>query len=168
MAYGDFKYIARRTASDKVLRDKDFNIAKNPKYGGYQRGLASTVYIFFDKKSKRSGVNIPLEFNEQLAKELQKPIIRKFKKRKVYSGFKDNIWGADLADMQLISKYNKGFRFLLCVIDIFSKYAWVVPLTDKKGVGIVNAFQKILDKSARKPHGLIKEANFTIILLKNG
>ena len=108
------------------------------------------VYKFFDKKSKGSGVNIPLEFNEQLAKELHKLIIRKFKKRRVYSGFKDNIWGADLADMQLISKFNKGFRFLLCVIDIFSKYAWVVPLNDKKGVSIVDAFQKILDKSGRK------------------
>ena len=79
-----------------------------------------------------SGVNMSLKFNEQLAKELHKPIIRKFKKRKVYSGFKDNIWGSDLADMQLITKCNKGFRFLLCVIDIFRKYAWVVPLKDKK------------------------------------
>ena len=63
----------------------------------------------------------------------------------MYSAFKDNIWGADLADMQLISKFNKGFRFLLCVIDIFGKYTWVVPLKDKKGVSIVNVFQKILD-----------------------
>ena len=110
------------------------------------------VYKFFNKKSKRSGVNIPLEFNEQLAKELHKPIIRKLKKTKVYSAFKDNIWGADLADMQLISKFNKGFRFLLCVIDIFSKYAWVIPLKDKKGISIVNAFQKILKESNRKPN----------------
>ena len=64
--------------------------------------------------------------NEQLAEELHKPIIRKFKRREVYSAFKDNIWAADLADMQLISKFNKGFRFLLCVIDIYSKCAWVV------------------------------------------
>ena len=78
MAYGDFKDLARRTASDKVLRDKAFNVAKNPKYDGYQRGLASMVYNLFYKKSKGSGVNIPLEFNEQLAKELHKPIIRKF------------------------------------------------------------------------------------------
>ena len=78
-----------------------------------------------------------------LAEELHKSIIRTFKKRAVYSGFKDNIWGADLADMQLISKFNKGFRFLLCVINIFSKYAWVVPLKDKKGVSIVNAFQNM-------------------------
>ena len=110
------------------------------------------VYKFFDKKSKRSGVNIEVKRNEQLAKELQKPVIRNFKKRTVYSVFKDNIWGADLADMQLISKFNKGFRILLCVIDIFSKYSWVVPLKDKKGVRIVDAFQKILDGSNRKPN----------------
>ena len=72
------------------------------------------VNKFFDKKSTGSSVNIPLEFNEQLAKELHKPVIRKFEKRNVYSGFKDNIWGADLTDMQLTSKFNKGFRFLLC------------------------------------------------------
>ena len=78
MAYGDFKDIARRTASNKVLRDKAFNIAKNPKYNGYQSGIAFMVYKFFDKKSRGSGVNIPLEFNEELAKELHKPIIRKF------------------------------------------------------------------------------------------
>ena len=77
-------------------------------------------------------------------------LLENLKKEKVCSGFKDNIRGVDLADMQLINKFNKGFRFLLCVIDIFSKYAWVVPLKDKKGVSIVDAFQKILDKSGRK------------------
>ena len=123
MAYEDLKDLKRRTASHKVLRDKAFNIAKNPKYDGYQRGIASMVYIFFDKKSKGDGVNIPLEFNKQLAKELHKPIIKQFKQRKVYSRFKDNTWDADLADMQLISKFNKRFRLLLCVTDIFSKYA---------------------------------------------
>ena len=68
----------------------------------------------------------------------------------MYSSFKDNIWGVDLADMQLISKYNKGVRYIICVIDLFSKYAWVVPLKDKKGVSIANAFQNILDSSKRK------------------
>ena len=91
MAYGDFKDIKRRTASDKILRDKAFNIAKNPKYDGYQRGLASMVYKFFDKKSASlpdksvsgSGVaNNEIKQNLQLAKELHKPIIRKFKKEK--------------------------------------------------------------------------------------
>ena len=70
----------------------------------------------------------------------------------MYSTFKDNIWGADLADMQLISKCNKGFRILLCVLDIFSKYACVVPIKDKKGVSIVNEFQSIFKKSNRKPN----------------
>ena len=88
----------------------------------------------------------------QLGKELRKPIIRNFKKRAVYFAFKDNIWGADSADMQLISKFDKAFRFLLCVIDIFIKYACVVPLKDKKGVSIVNAFQKFLKESNRKPN----------------
>ena len=70
--------------------------------------------------------------NKELAKELHKTIIRKFNKRKAHSPFIDNIWGTDVADMQLISKFNKGFRFLLCVIDIYSKYAWVIPLKDKR------------------------------------
>ena len=96
------------------------------------------VYKFFDKKPKGSGLK-----NKQLADELHKPIIRKFKKRKLYSSLKVNIWGVDLADMQLISKYNKGIRYL---------YAWVVPLKDKKGVSIANAFQSILDSSKRKPN----------------
>ena len=76
-----------------------------------------------------------------MAEELHKPIIKKFEKRKVHAAFKDNIWGADLADMQLLSRYDKGIRFLLCVIDIFSKYAWVVPLKDKEGVSIVQHFK---------------------------
>ena len=83
MAHGDFKDLARRTTSDKVLIDKTFNIAKNPKYDGYQRRIAPMVYKRFDKKSKGGGVNIPLEFNERLAKELHKPIIRHFRKRAV-------------------------------------------------------------------------------------
>ena len=93
-----------------------------------------------------------MQQNEQLAEELHKPIIKKLNKRRVHSPFKDYIWGADLADMQLINKFNKGFRFLLRVIDSFSKYAWVVSLKDKKGVSIVNAFQKLLKKSNRKPN----------------
>ena len=87
--------------SDKVLRDKAFNIASNPSYDGYQRGLASMVYKFFDKKSMGSGVD---KEGLRLANKLHKPIIKKFTKRKVYSSFKDNIWGIDLADMRLLSK----------------------------------------------------------------
>ena len=121
--------------------------------------IASMVYNFFDKKSAGSGVNTHA-YNEslldlatrKLAEELHKRIIRKFIKITVYSRFEENIQGADLVDMKLISKFNKGSRFLLCIIDIFSKYAWVVPLKDKKGVSIVDGFQKILDDSNRKPN----------------
>ena len=151
MAYGKSKDLTKKTQSDNVLRDKAFKIkiASDLKYDGYQRGLASMVYKFFDKKSKGSGIiNEP---NYQLANELHKPIIRKFKKRKVYSSFRDNIWGVDLADMQSLSKYNKGIKYLLCVIDFFSKYAWGICLKDKSRITIVNAFQKIISKQ-RKPN----------------
>ena len=110
------------------------------------------VYKFFDKKSKGSGVKNVIKENQQLANELHKPIIRKIKKRKVYSSFKDNICGVDLADMQLISKYSKGITYLLCAIDLFSKYAWVVSLKEKKGTTIVNAFESISDSSKSKPN----------------
>ena len=102
MAYGYFKDLARRAASNKVLRDKAVNTLKNPKYDGYQRELASMFYKFFDKKSAGSGVaNNEIKQNLQLAEELYKTIIRNFKKRTVYSEFKDNIWNADLADLIL-------------------------------------------------------------------
>ena len=125
-AYSDSKHLTKRIVADKILKNKAFYIAKDTKYDGYQRGLASIVYKFFDWKVSGSV--------------------------KVYSTFKDNIWGVNLADMQLLSKYNKRIRFLLCVIDIFSKYAWVVPLKDKKGISIVKAFQIILKQSNRKPN----------------
>ena len=152
VAYSDSRDLAKRTESDKVLRDKAFEIANNPKYDGYQRELASMVYKFFVKKSKRTGIKNKIKENEQLANELHKPIIRKFRKRKVSFLFRDNFWGADLADMYLISKCNKGIRYLLCASDLFSKYAFVIPLRNKKGVTIANASQSILDKSKRKPN----------------
>ena len=130
MAYRDFKYLNRRTATDKVLHDKVFVITKNPKNNGYQRGHTSMVYNFFDKKTaalidkSTSGGTVKNETssNEELAQELYKPIITKFEKRKIPSPFMDHIWGVDVAGMQLMSKLNKGFRFLLSVIDIYSKY----------------------------------------------
>ena len=171
--YSDNKDLTKRTVAVKILRDKAFNIAKDPKYDGYQRGLASMVYKFFDKKSEGSGakhVNTKLTpQNQQLAEELHKPIIKKFEKRKVHAAFKDIICGADLADMQLLSRYNKGIRILLCVIDIFSKYAWVVPLKDKKGISIVKAFQSILKQSNSKnqiKYAWTKALNFTMLPFK--
>ena len=88
----------------------------------------------------------------------------------MYSSCEDNIWGSDLADMQSISKCNKRFRFLLCVIDIFSKYAWVIHLKDEKGVTSVNAFQIILRDSMRKPNKLWvdKGSEFYNNSFKNG
>ena len=107
------------------------------------------VYKFFDKKSGGSGV--ATEPNCQLANELHRQIIRKFKGRKVYASFRDNIYGVDLADMESLNNYNKGVKYLLCAIDLFSKHAWVVHLKDKRGITIVNAFQKIISKE-RKPN----------------
>ena len=124
MSYGKSKDLAKRTQSDKVLRDKAFKIASDPKYDGYQRGLASIFYKFFDRKSallnKSSGSGIVNEPNYQLTNELHKPITRKLKKE-VYSSFRDSIWGVHLADMQSLNKYDKGNKYLLCAIDLFSK-----------------------------------------------
>ena len=155
MVYGDFKDLPRRTASDKLLSNKAFNIAKTSKDDGYQRELASVVYKCFDKKT--SGVNLTLAdkfatkneimSSQDLAEELHNPIIRK-----VYTSFKGNTWGVYYADMQLISKFNKRFRFLLYSIDIYSKYAWFPPSKDKKFITITNAFPEILDESGRKPN----------------
>ena len=131
MAYGKSKDLVKRTQSDKVLKDKGFKIASNPNYDGCQRGLASMVYKFFDKKSKGS-VIVTNEPNYQLVNELHKPIIGKCKNRKVYSSYRDNIWGVDLADMQSLSKCNKRIKYLLCAIGLFRKYAWVIPIKDKK------------------------------------
>ena len=148
MTYSKSKDLTKRTQSDKVLKVKAFKITSDPKYDGYQRGLASMVYKFFDKKSSGSGV--ATEPNYQLANELHRQIIRKFKRRKVYSYFIGNIWGVDLADMQSLSKYKKGIKYLLCAIDIFSKYGWVVSLKDKRVITIVNAFRKIISKGRKK------------------
>ena len=123
------------------MKDKAFKIVSDPEYDGYQRGLASMVYKFFDKKSSGSGV--ATEPNDKLANELDRQIIIKFRRRKVYSSFWNNIWGVDLADMQSLSKYNKGIKYLLCAIDIFSKYVWVVPLKDKReGLVLLMYFKK--------------------------
>ena len=155
-AYADHNDLINRTKSDKVLRDKAYDIASNPEYDGYQRGLVSMVYKFFDKKSMGSGFkklkNTTKSNSSILADELHKLIIKKFDKRKVHSQFKDNIWGVDLADMQSLSRKNKDIKYLLCAIDLYSKYRFVIPLKDKKGISIVNAFNKKIKQSNRKPN----------------
>ena len=163
-AYAKYKDVENRLISDQKLRNSAYDIASNPKYDGYQRGLASMVYTFFDSKvapldkktmpgkgnAKHTAKPSSLERtgnNKILAEELDKPVIKKFNKRKVYSQFKDNIWGVNLADMQSLSRKNKGIKYLLCAIDLYSKYALVIPLKYKKGLSIVNAFNKIIKQS---------------------
>ena len=101
--------------------------------------------------------------NKELSEEIHKPIIRKFNDRKVHSSFADNIWAADLADIQLTSKFNKGIRFL-SIIDIFSKQAWAIPLKDKRGIKINNSFQKNLMNliAIQTKYRRIKVANLMI------
>ena len=125
-------------------------------YHGYQRGLASMIYKFFDSKvappDKKTMSGKGIKNNKILAEKLHKPVIKKSNKRKVYSQFKGNIWGVDLADMKLLSKQNQSIKYLLCAIDLFSKYAFVVPLKDKKGISIINGFNKIIKQANRKPN----------------
>ena len=102
---------------------------------------------FSDKKTSRG--EDKSKRNYQLANELYRQIIRKFRRRKVYSSFRDNIWGAFLADIQSLSKYKKGMKYLLCAVDLFSKYAWVFHLKDKRGITMVNAFPKIISKERK-------------------
>ena len=99
-----------------------------------------------------SGINTTKPSSSILADEIHKPVIKKFEKRKVFLQFRDNIWGVDLADMQSLSRKNKGIKYLLCAIDLFSQYAFVIPLKDKKGISIINAFDKIIKQFNRKPN----------------
>ena len=122
MAYGDFKDLTRRELLIEYYVIKHLKIAKIRKYDGYQRGLTLMVYKFFDKKSVGGSIKNEITSNKELAGEVHKPVIRKVIKRKVHLSLIDNIWGADLADTQLISKFNKGLRFLWYVFDIYNKY----------------------------------------------
>ena len=121
MAYGDFKDLPRKTASDKAIRDKAFDIAKIQNRMDINAYLLQWFIIFFHRKSSNNAVKSQIMLNQELAKELRKPIMRKFEKRKAHSLFKDSIWGADLADMHLTIKFNRGMRFLLCLIDFYRK-----------------------------------------------
>ena len=115
MAYGDFKDLAKRTAADKVLRNKAFKIASDQKYDGYQRGLASMVYqSFLIESQKEMGWLIIKKIQNQLINYINQ-FLENLKKRKVHSSFRDNIWGVDLADMQLLSKFNKGLILIFFV-----------------------------------------------------
>ena len=157
-ADADHKDLTNKTEADKVLRDKAYDIASNPEYDGYQRGLASMVFFYKKSTAEPSAKHVigsGIVSSSILADELHKPVIKKFNKRKVYSQFKDNIWGVDLAHTQSLSRKNKGIKYLLCAKDLYSKYAFVIPLKDKKGISIVNAFNKIIKQSIRKPNEIL-------------
>ena len=153
-AYAKYKDRLNRKKSDVVLKNKALEIAVDPRINGYLRGLASMVYKPFDERTKGSGLNYDKKFHEniKLAEELHKPIIKNFKRRKVLSSSKDNTWGVDLTDMSLVSKFNKEIKSLLCVIDLFSRYSWIVPLKNKKGDSIVEGYKIFLKDSDRKPN----------------
>ena len=108
MPCSDSKYLAKRTISDRILRERAYKSSINPKYNGYQRRLESMVYNFFDKK-----IGLGVILNEELAHELHKPVIKKFKRRKAYVRLKDNIWATDLTQMGSLSSFNSGLKYLL-------------------------------------------------------
>ena len=153
MAYGDFKYLTRRTASDKILHDKEFNISKNPKYDGYQRGCQWFINFLIKKLLLHVQINlliVVLKMKICQTSNFQKNYITqilKIQEKKSALIFIGNISGSDI---QLINKFHKGIHFLLCVVDIYRKYAWVIHLKDN-GITIANAFQKLLKESNRKP-----------------
>ena len=95
-----------------------------------------------------------MSVNEQLAEELHKPVIKKFKKRNVYARFKNNIWAADLAEIESLSSKNKNVKYLLCKIDVFNKYAWVKALKDKKSKTVLYTFIEIVNESNCKSNKL--------------
>ena len=117
--------------------------------------LLQCSIIFLKKKTSGSGLKNKIISNKELAENLHKPFIKKFKKIKVQSSFIYSIWGTDHADMQLISKFNKGTHFLLCLFNISSKYAWVIPLKDKNFITTTNFFQKFLKESNWKSNKIL-------------
>ena len=145
-AYSESKNLAKRTISDKIFKNRAYEIARNRGYDGYQRALASMVFKFFDQITGSGAIaksKAWASVNEQLAEEIHKPVTKKFKRRKIYVRFNDNIWAADLAEMESLSPKNKNVKYLSCVIDVFTKYIWVKPLKYKKGKTVLNAFMKI-------------------------
>ena len=111
MAYEDFKKLTRRAASNKIMHDKAFNIAKNPKPDGYQKGLSSMIYKFLDKEAFDGAIKNKNMSSKESTKKLHKPVITKFIEIKEHSSFIDNTWGGDLAHLQWITIFDKGIRF---------------------------------------------------------
>ena len=137
------------------MNDTAYEIARNRGYDRYQRALAIMVYMFFDKKTGSGAIatsKAGVRCKRKLAQELHKPVTKKFKRRKVCARFTDNFWVADLAEMKSLSSKNKNAKYFLCVINFFTKYAWVTPVKDKKGKTVFNTFIEIVNQSNRKPN----------------
>ena len=143
-------YLTIQTISDKTLKHEN---ARNRRYDGYQR--ASMVYKFFIKKA-----GLEVSVNEQITEELNKPVTKKFKRRNFCVKFKDNIWAADLAEMESLPSKNKNVKYLLCVIDVFTRYPCFKPLKNKKCKTILNAFIEIVNESNRKTNKLWVDLKF--------
>ena len=132
------------------MKDSAYEIAINPTYNGYKRGLESMMYKLFDKKiESRKKANV----NEVLAQELHKPVIKKFKTTKMYEKFKDNIWVTDFAEIALSSSKNRSVKYFFFVIDVSTKHTWIKPLKDKKAY-ILHGFLEIKNESKIKPNKL--------------
>ena len=147
-AYSKFKDVPNRHIADKQLIGQALRIANDENIDGYQRALAGMVYNFFNKKIQMG------QGFEQLADELHKPVKRKFPHCHVIVYSVDDVWGADLVDMREWKNYNKGYVHMLTVIDVMSKYAWAIPLKDKKGDTVKTALEKIITESGRTPDHL--------------
>jgi hypothetical protein len=129
--------------------EQAIHIANDENIDGYQRALAAMVYKFFEKK-----IQMGQGAMEELAEELHKPVRRTFPRRKVVVCSIDDVWGADLVDMREWKNDNKGYTFLLTIIDVLSKYAWAIPLKDKKGETVKEALADVIEDSERKPDHL--------------
>ena len=130
-AYANNKDLTKKTVPDKILKDKAYQSVLNPKYDGYQKRLASLVYKLFDPSKIESGPRskVRTNVNKVLAQKFNQ-WLKNSKKEKCMQGFKDNIWAANIAKLGSLSSMNRGVKYLLCVIDVFTKYAWVKSLKD--------------------------------------
>src|SRR6218665_3438812 len=159
LAYAQYPNTASRNVADRKMVD-ELNKIPNPTFRErVERAIVKPILptkakLGLGLASSDSKSNLKLKWTDQLAEELHKPVLENFRKRRVYVKGIDEIWSADLIDMQSFAEYNDGFKYLLSVVDIFSKYGWIVPLKDKSGKSVSQAFEKIFTSSERKPKKL--------------
>ena len=146
--YQHFPDAATRNIADRLMI-QEMDAIKDPTLRErVERGIIRPI-INAKQKFGMGVKKSPIKWSDELAKELHKPVIHHFRKQRVYVKGIDEIWAADLVDMQAYAAYNDGVRYLMAVIEIFSKYGWLVPLKEKSGKSVATAFRKILTE--RKP-----------------